>query len=281
MKDIAYYEGEIGRIDEIKAPITDRGFYFGDGVYDAACCVNKKPFALADHLDRFYSSLSLLRIPAPMERAALDALLRELISRVDSDEPHICYWQATRGAAHRGHAFPKDAKARLMAFVEPTHLDDTRQYMKLLTVEDTRFYHCNIKTLNLIPNILATQAAAEAGCNEVVFHRGDNVTECAHSNIAMFKDGVFRTPPLNELILPGITRKHCLALCAELGIPTSEEPISLPELFDADEVLVLSSGCLGAPVSHIDGKPVGGKAPEVMHRLQDAYQRKMLAETAK
>lgn len=281
MKDIAYYNGEIGRIDEIKAPITDRGFYFGDGVYDAACVRNKKPFALDDHLDRFYNSLCLLRIESPMPRAELDALLRDLCTRLDTDGDYICYWQATRGAAHRKHSFPQDTAPRLMAFIEPTTVDNVKQHMKLITVEDTRFFHCNIKTLNLIPNILATQAAREAGCDEVVFHRGDNVTECAHSNIAMFKDGVFCTPPQNQLILPGITRKHCLALCASLGIPTNEDPISLEQLFAADEVLVLSSGCLGAPVSHIDDKPVGGKEPVLMQALQNAYQQKFDAETAR
>ena len=112
MKDIAYYNGAIGRIDEIRAPITDRGLYFGDGVYDAAMVRNKKIFALADHLDRFYNSLALLRIDPPMERDALAAVLNDLVARLDSDAPHMLYWQSTRAAAHRMHAFPKGAKPR-------------------------------------------------------------------------------------------------------------------------------------------------------------------------
>src|SRR5699024_8798196 len=100
MQDIAYYNGQIGRIDEVKAPITDRGLYFGDGVYDAAMVRNKKIFALSDHLDRFYSSLALLRIEPPMERDALEAVLNDLVGRLDSDAPHMLYWQSTRAAAH-------------------------------------------------------------------------------------------------------------------------------------------------------------------------------------
>ena len=99
MKDIAYYNGKIGRIDEVQAPITDRGFYFGDGVYDAAMVNNKKIFALDDHLDRFYNSLKLLRIEPPMERAELAKTLNELVSQLDSDAPHMLYWQSTRAAA--------------------------------------------------------------------------------------------------------------------------------------------------------------------------------------
>lgn len=281
MKDVAYYDGKIGRIDELQAPITDRGLYFGDGIYDATACLNKKPFALREHLDRFYSGLSQLQIPAPMERGKLDALLHDLCARVDSDEGHICYWQVTRGAAHRGHAFPKDAPPRLMAFVEPIALDRHSDRLKLMTVPDTRYFHCNVKTLNLLPNVLASQQAREAGCDEVVFHREEQVTECAHSNIALFKDGVFITPPLSNLILPGITRKHCLELCAALGIPTQERRITVDELFTADELLVLSSGCMGVSACELDGKPVGGKAPQPLQALQQAYLNKFLQDTAK
>lgn len=281
MKDIAYYNGEIGRIDEIKAPITDRGFYFGDGVYDAACVRNKKPFALDDHLDRFYNSLRLLRIESPMPRAQLDALLRDLCTRLDTNGDYICYWQATRGAAHRKHSFPQDTAPRLMAFIEPTTVDDVKQHMKLITVEDTRFFHCNIKTLNLIPNCMAMQRAVEAGCDEVVFHRGDRVTEGAHSGLAILKDGVFCTPPADELILPSITRMHFLQLCEKLGIPSRIAPFTVDELMQADEIMILSTGSHCISVSHVDEKPVGGKATALLDRLQQAYQDWFMRETAK
>ena len=271
MKDIAYYNGKIGRIDEVQAPITDRGFYFGDGVYDAAMVRNKKIFALDDHLDRFYNSLSLLRIEPPMERSELAATLNDLVSRLDSDAPHMLYWQSTRAAAHRKHAFPAGAKATLMAFAEACPLDRHDHPYKLITVEDTRFLHCKIKTLNLIPSVIAYQRCIEQGCQETVFHRGERVTECAHSNILIIKDGVLCTPPRDNLILPGITLKHLLMLAEKNGIPTSEAPFTMQELADADEIIVSSSGGLCIQAVELDGKPIGGKDPKTLKTLQDAY----------
>ena len=271
MKDIAYYNGKIGRIDEVQAPITDRGLYFGDGVYDAAMVRNKKIFALDDHLDRFYNSLSLLRIEPPMERSELAATLNDLVSRLDSDAPHMLYWQSTRAAAHRKHAFPAGAKATLMAFAEACPLDRHDHPYKLITVEDTRFLHCNIKTLNLIPSVIAYQRCIEQGCQETVFHRGERVTECAHSNILIIKDGVLCTPPRDNLILPGITLKLLLMLAEKNGIPTSEAPFTMQELADADEIIVSSSGGLCIQAVELDGKPIGGKDPKTLKTLQDAY----------
>ena len=281
MKDIAYYNGKIGRIDEVQAPITDRGFYFGDGVYDAAMVNNKKIFELEDHLDRFYNSLKLLRIEPPMQRDELKKTLNELVSQLDSDAPHMLYWQSTRAVAHRRHAFPKGGKASLMAFSEPCGLDRQDHPYKLISVEDTRFLHCNIKTLNLIPNCMAMQQAVEAGCDEVVFHRGDRVTEGAHSGLAILKDGVFCTPPADNLILPSITRKHFLTLCDKLGVPTRIAPFTVDELKNADEVMILSTGthCVGA--CELDGKPLGGKDPALLDKLQKAYQQWFDEKTAK
>lgn len=281
MRDIAYYNGTIGRIDEIKAPITDRGFYFGDGVYDAAMVRNKKIFALDDHLDRFYNSLKLLRIDPPMERGELAAVLNDLVGRLDTNAPHMLYWQSTRAVAHRKHAFPTGGKASLMAFAEPCALDKQNQPYQLITVEDTRFLHCNIKTLNLIPNCMAMQRAVEAGCDEVVFHRGDRVTEGTHSSLAILKDGVFCTPPADELILPSITRKHFLELCDKLGVPTRIAPFTVDELLGADEIMILSTGSHCLAVSHVDGKPVSGKDAALLGKLQKAYQDWFIQDTDK
>ena len=280
MNDIAYYNGVIGPIDEVRAPITDRGLYFGDGVYEAAMVRNGVIFALDDHLDRFYSSLDLLRIAPPMARDALADTLRDLVSRLDTSHPHMLYWQSTRAAAHRKHAFPKDAQSTLMAFAEACPLDRHDQPYRLITLEDTRFLHCNIKTLNLIPNCMAMQQAVEAGCDEVVFHRGDRVTEGAHSALAILKDGVFCTPPADNLILPSITRKHFLEVCGELGVPTRVAPFTVDELLAADEIMVLSTGSHCISVSHVDEKPVGGRDHALLARLQTAYQARFDRETA-
>lgn len=280
MTDIAYYNGVIGRIDEVKAPITDRGFYFGDGVYDAAMVKNKKIFALGDHLDRFYSSLALLRIAPPMEREALASLLQSLVEKLDSGAPHMLYWQSTRACAHRMHAFPENAPSTLMIFAEPCPLDRRERPYRLLSAEDTRFFHCNIKTLNLIPNCMAMQLASESGCDEVVFHRGERVTEGAHSGLAILQDGVFRTPPADELILPSITRKHLIETCEALGVPVRTAPFTLSELKQADEVVVLSTGTHCIAAETLDGAPVGGRDNGLLRRLQNAYEARFDAETA-
>ena len=150
-------------------------------------------------------------------------------------------------------------------------MNDPDVPIKLNTEEDTRFYHCNIKTLNLIPSVIAYQRCIEQGCQETVFHRGERVTECAHSNILIIKDGVLCTPPRDNLILPGITLKHLLMLAEKNGIPTSEAPFTMQELADADEIIVSSSGGLCIQAVELDGKPIGGKDPKTLKTLQDAY----------
>ena len=133
------------------------------------------------------------------------------------------------------------------------------------------FFHCNIKTLNLIPSVVATQKAKEAGCQECVFYRpGGRVTECAHSNVHIIKDGKLVTAPTDNLILPGIARAHIIKACKKLEIPVSETPYTLDDLFNADEVIVSSSSNLCLHANEIDGKPVGGKALELLEKIRVA-----------
>lgn len=271
MKRVAYYNGEIAPVEELKIPVLDRAYYFGDGVYDATSVANGQAFALDDHLDRFYNSCRLLEIPFTMPREELTQELMRVVK--EFEEPNgLLYWQASRGTAYRGHKYPEgDVKPNLMIMLNPINPAPMEKKVKLITVEDTRYFHCNIKTLNLIPNVMAAQKAESQGCDEAVFHRGDRVTECAHSNVSIIKDGVLQTAPCDNLILPGITRKHMIAIAKELGIPVVEEPFTLEEMFAADEVIVSRSGALCHAAETIDGRPVGGKAPEILTRLYDAY----------
>ncbi|MBQ6847202.1 MAG: aminotransferase class IV, partial [Oscillospiraceae bacterium] len=156
---------------------------------------------------------------------------------------------------------------------------DVYKKVKLITMEDTRFLHCNIKTLNLIPAVIASQRAKEAGCDETVFHRGDRVTECAHSNVHIIKDGTFITAPTDNLILPGIARSHIIRACKKLGIPVSETPYTVDELMAADEIMISSAGSLCLAADKIDGKFVGGKAPDILSKIQDEVLREFMEET--
>lgn len=277
MKTVGYYNGKMDELEAMQIPMNDRGMYFGDGVYDATYAVNRKIFALDDHIDRFFNSFQFLEIPFQYSKEELAAELQKCVDTIDTDGTVFVYWQTTRGTGIRNHVFP-EGKPNLLIYIIESEMKDLFTPFRLISMEDVRFLLCNIKTLNLIPSCIANQRAKEAGCNEAVLHRGERVTECAHSNINILKNGVFITPPTDNLILPGITRKHLLMICEEKGIPTEIRPFTLTELFDCDEAIVSSSGALCVPVSEIDGKPVGGKDKETLLKLQMGYIRKFEKE---
>lgn len=278
MKNVGYYNGEMGLMEEMKVPMLDRALYFGDGVYDATYAANRKIFETDFHVDRFYNSLKAVKIPFKLSKSELIAELQKCIDAMDSDGIVFVYWQSTRGTAVRNHVFP-DCEPNLLIYVVESSLTDLTKTIKLISVEDTRFLHCNIKTLNLLPSVMAAEQAKEAGCNEVVFHRGNRVTECAHSNINIIKNGTFITPPLDNLILPGTTRRHYLEICKRIGVPYCERTFTLDEVFDADEIMVTSAGTLGVRVCEIDQKKVGCKDEKTLRKLQKAAVEDFISET--
>ena len=194
--------------------------------------------------------------------------MKDVVSRVDN--PHsFVYFQVTRATAARTHAFPVNATANFWITVTPKQFRDFSQPIQLTEMEDKRYLYCNIKTLNLLPSVLAAQHAEEQGCYESVFHRGNIVTECAHSNISILKNGVLKTHPNDCYILPGIAKNHLIKACKKHNIPVDETPFTLDELRDADEVLVTSSSNFCSFADTFEGKPIGGKAPELVKLLQD------------
>ena len=269
MKNLGYYNGKYGLIEEMQIPMLDRVCWFGDGIYDATYSHNHKIFDLDAHLDRFYNSAKLLDINMPVERDELAKLLAELVLKVDSGDQFV-YMQVTRGSGLRGHIYAEDIKANLWITLTPSTVADTYKPIDVITYEDKRFHYCNVKTLNLIPSCLAATAADRAGCAEAIFHRGDIVTECAHSNVSIFKDGKVITHHLNDEILPGTARLRLLAFAEKLGYATEERDYTLDELMNADEIVVHSTGSFCIPVKTVDGKAVGGKAPEMLKNIQDA-----------
>lgn len=278
METLGYYNGKIGALEEMSVPMLDRGCYFGDGVYDATYSRNHIIYSAKEHIDRFLRSAGLVDINIDMSAEELNRLLCELVQMVDCGEQFV-YWQATRAVGMRKHSYGSNDKANIWVMLKPANIVDTYKKVKLITLEDTRFYHCNVKTLNLLPNVLAAQKTEEAGCDECVFHRDGRVTECAHSNVHIIKNGVFKTAPTDNLILPGIARAHIIKMCGRLGIPVEEKPFYLDELFEADEVIVSSSGSLCLSAESVDGKSVGGKAPALLTRLQDALLDDFIAST--
>lgn len=280
MKELAYYDGRIGTPDELMVPFNDRVHFFGDGVYDATVGGNGRVYLLTDHLDRFYSSAAALGIRIPMEKKELGLLLTDLLGRVEGDT-HFVYWQVTRGTASRNHVYDDAMMGKLWVMIRPNKLRDPNQPIRLITREDTRFYHCNIKTLNLLPSVVASQEAKRRGADETVFHREGVVTECAHSNVSILKDGVFISHPNDNLILRGISKTHMIAACYRLGIQVMERPFTLEELMDADEIIVTSSSNFCLHAGEVDGVQAGGKDPLTLRQIQDAVISEYLEYTGK
>lgn len=269
MKDLGYYNGHFGPLDEMTVPMNDRVCYFGDGIYEASICENYIIYALDEHVDRLFNNAGFLEIEMPVSKEELKHILQEMVNKLDSHSQTV-YWQVTRGTASRAHVFPEQVPANLWITLRPSKLGNIYDLKKLITLEDTRFLHCNLKTLNLLPAVMASQKAKQAGCYEAVLHRQDRVTECSHSNVLILKNGILKTAPTDNLILPGIIRKHVIEAAIALGIPVEESAFSISDLMQADEVLVTSSTVLCLVADEINKTAVGRKDPKTAKALQDA-----------
>ena len=269
MESVAYYDGRIGAPDELMVPFNDRGHFFGDGIYEAAVAAGGAIFAIEDHLDRFYSSAAGFDIRIPVTKDELASVLYDLLGRVDG-RINVVYWQVTRGVALREHVYSDDMVGKLWAFVAPEPLPDPAIPLKLISRADRRFEYGNVKTLNLLPAVKYLQEGYRAGVDEVVLHRDGVVTECAHSNISILKDGIFRSHPNDEHILRGIAKTHLIQACYRESVPVIERAFTLDELADADEVIVTSSSNLCSFATELDGKPIGGRDPLTLEKIRRA-----------
>ncbi len=267
MNNLGYYNGKIGLIEEISIPITDRAFYFGDGVYEAVLCRNNIPYLLSVHLDRFYRNCDKLDIRIPMEKEELDQLIRELVKRVDSNEKFI-YFHVSRGSGLRSHTYECN-KGNLCIMITPFSVGNIYDKVSTVTYEDKRYCMCNIKTLNLLPSVLAAQYAKNKGCDEAIFVRGEVVTEGSHCNVSIIKNGLIITHPSDCHILPGVARAELIKCANKHGIAVCERRYSLNELMEADEIILTSSGKIIRGVNEINGVFVGGKADDILKTLQN------------
>ena len=279
MQNLGYYNGKFDLIENMSVPMNDRACYFGDGLFEVAYVRNNKIYALDEHMSRMYDSARTLGYNMPLTKEEFSSLLYELSAKVDASE-QIIYWQISRGTELRSHAPQSKLTANIWVTIREKQMLPPYSPMKLITYPDTRFFHCNMKTLNLLPTVLASTAASEAGAEEAIFHRNGMVTECAHSNLCIIRDdGAIQTAPADDLILPGVTRAHMIRACEELGVSCIEKHFTLEELMNAAEVVVISSGTQFRPAYEVDGKKVGGRAPGLVAKMQEKLYGDFLEKT--
>lgn len=271
-----YLNGQFVPKGEAKISVEDRGFIFGDGIYEVVRVIEGRIFAWDAHASRMADGLAGLRIDAT---GADSATLRGVCERLVRDNglttgEATVYLQVSRGAATRVHHFPPAGTPTTVyasaAAFKPNFA--MREHgAKGITFADIRWARCDLKTVNLLGPVLARQAAAEAGAYEAIFHRDGMVTEGAATNAFMVIGGVLRTYPLSHYILPGITRAVLVELARELGIPLEERPVSLRELPHVDELFVCGTTTDVQPIVELDGKPIAnGRPGPVTARLREA-----------
>lgn len=259
--------------DEAHISYEDRGYYFGDGIYEVCRVYNGALYETEAHMDRLIRSSEAISLKLPHTTDEIVSMVQKLCE-ANELRTGIVYFQYTRGVAPRVHYFPGNVRPVLMGFTKPMPrpLKELSEGITALTTPDIRWLRCDIKSLNLLPNTMAKQQAKDQGADEVIFHRDGTVTECSASNVWMVKDRKLRTHPANNLILHGITREVILRLADELKLPVEQEAFTLAELADADEVFLSSTTAEVTPIVKIDGRNVQqGKPGPVTRQLQEAF----------
>jgi D-alanine transaminase len=272
-----YLNGEFMPIEQARIPVLDRGFIFGDGVYEVIPAYSRRAFRLAEHLRRLQHSLDGIRLHNPHSDAEWAAIIAQLIARNPGEDQYL-YLHITRGAAKRDHAFP-NPPVRPTVFMMSSPLSAPPAELLAsgvgaITAPDNRWLRCDIKAISLLPNVLLRQLAVDAGCAETILIRdGEFMTEGAASNIFVVKHGKLLAPPKDNLMLPGITYDVVLEIAAAERIPHAVRRITVAEVFSADELLLTSSTKEVLAITHLNGEPVGtGKPGPMFARLHQLYQ---------
>ena len=272
---IVYFNGHFIPKEDVKISPDDRGFLFADGVYEVIRSYDGRLFKAENHLNRMDRSLRELRIDGPDEESLRDIAEKLIPYNHFGDGDAVLYIQITRGVAPRRHSFP-DKETRPTIYACPSPLQPPEEKwesgVKVILVPDIRWARCDIKSVALLPNVLASQQAVERGAEEAVLVRDGVITEGSHSNFCAVFDGQLVTYPKSNYILSGITRGVVLDLCNELNIPSREAPILERELKEADELMILGTTIEVMPAVQVDDWKVGdGKPGPITVRLQQAF----------
>lgn len=253
--------------------IEDRGYQFGDGVYEVIRVYNGKMFTAKEHLSRLQESGEKISIQIPYEASELEAMLQGLIEKNNLTNG-IVYMQITRGASPRNHAFPQNVAPTFVAYTRKVErpVSSMEEGVKTIFTEDIRWLRCDIKSLNLLGNLLAKQKAVEAGCFEAIQHRGNIVTEGSSSNVLIVKNGTIISHPANHLILNGISRQKVKQVCDQNQIPFEEKEFTMDDLLHADEVFLSGTTVEVTPIIEVQENKISGGIPgEVTKKLQKLF----------
>ena len=282
-EQLCFLNGEFMPLAEARIPVLDRGFIFGDGVYDVAPVYGRRLFRIDEHLARLNRSLTKLRIPQPASRDEWIDRCRRLVASGAADD-QVIYIQVTRGVAPRGHEMPPGLTPTVFMMSNPMKAataEQRHQGVACVTARDFRWERGDIKSTSLLGNVLARQISADQGATETIMFRDGWLTEASASNVWIAHEGALLGPPKSDLVLEGIRVELLRELCEDAGIAYNLRPISEADVRSADEVMLSSATKEILPVTHIDGQEVGhgalrGKPGPVYARLHEAYQRAKL-----
>lgn len=265
---IVYLNGDYVRLADAKVSVLDRGFIFGDGIYDVVPAYKGKAFRMDEHLDRLERSLKQISIDTGYTRQDWETLVTDMLARVGDGTDCMMYMHVTRGPAKRDHAFPEHSVPTVFCMVLPFSRPDKQRETGLtaISVPDVRWLMCHIKSISLLGNVLARQQAVDAGVDEAIQFRDGFLTEGSSSNIWVVKNGVLLAPPRNNLILEGIRYRLLEELAVQAGIPFEARQISEDEVADADEIMLTSATREVLPILQYNGKPVGTGQPGQVYR---------------
>ena len=272
---MVFLNGKFLPIEEAKIPVLDRGFIFGDGVYELVPVYSRVPFRLDEHISRLERSLSETGIRNPYSRPQWREIIFKLIDSQSFDDQGV-YFQVTRGVAKRDHAFPKNVEPTVFMMSNPLVNPPKEQVEKggsAVSAKDHRWLRCDIKSISLIGNCLLRQLSAESGAAETILFRDGKLTEASASNVFIVKRGRIQSPAKGNPILPGITYDVVAELARANGLPLEFREVTEAEVRDADEIWVTSSSKEVFPIVELDGAKVGdGRPGPVFHRMYQLYQ---------
>jgi D-alanine transaminase len=282
MPDIGFLNGRFSPLEEIKISPDDRGFLFGDGVYEVIRAYHGVPAFWSDHFARLVRSAREIQLSFSLEQADFQRLLLFGLQQSGYQESKI-YIQITRGVAPRDHVFPSNTEPtvffsfRRMMSLPP---EVSQQGVRVITLPDIRWDRCDIKSLNLLPNVLAKQKAQEAKAFEAIFVRDGWVSEGATSNVFAVKDGMILTPERNQFVLAGVTQQQVVTLARAEGLDVHIRPIPISELFQSDEVFLVGTTIEVLPVIQINGQSIHDEKPgPITTNLQQQFTTHVLSLT--